>query len=186
MLLLREALIGGRVGAADAPPPKGPFSAWEIGPCPGLRHEKQLTPNHTEAAGRGGHQSPEAPSWFSNLAMGTHGGIGPTTDGRNPAPPKKPWNVDSPVNTNKQWCQPWLLKWCETDFATIHSIALGTVAKRYRGQELHLVPSNHRRRALSLFSGSMTQVARMLCRKRAISSQRRLGPKEKKKTNKQH
>ena len=25
-----------------------------------------------------------------------------TVDGRNPAPPKKPWNDDSPVNTNKQ------------------------------------------------------------------------------------
>ena len=24
-----------------------------------------------------------------------------TVDGRNPAPPKKPWNCDSPVNTNK-------------------------------------------------------------------------------------
>ena len=24
-------------------------------------------------------------------------------DGRNPAPPKKPWNDDSPLNTNKQW-----------------------------------------------------------------------------------
>ena len=27
----------------------------------------------------------------------------PTVDGRNPAPPKKPWNDDSPVNTNNQW-----------------------------------------------------------------------------------
>ena len=26
-----------------------------------------------------------------------------TVDRRNPAPPKKPWNDDSPVNTNKQW-----------------------------------------------------------------------------------
>ena len=25
-----------------------------------------------------------------------------TVDGRNPAPPKKPWNDDSPANTNKQ------------------------------------------------------------------------------------
>ena len=23
------------------------------------------------------------------------------------APPKKPWNDESPVNTNKQWIQPW-------------------------------------------------------------------------------
>ena len=26
-----------------------------------------------------------------------------SVDGRNPAPPKKPWNVDSPVNTNQPW-----------------------------------------------------------------------------------
>ena len=26
-----------------------------------------------------------------------------TVDGRNPAPPKKPWNDESPVNTNQQW-----------------------------------------------------------------------------------
>ena len=26
-----------------------------------------------------------------------------TVDGRNPAPPKKPWNDESNVNTNKQW-----------------------------------------------------------------------------------
>ena len=24
-------------------------------------------------------------------------------DGQNPAPPKNPWNEDSPVNTNEQW-----------------------------------------------------------------------------------
>ena len=28
-------------------------------------------------------------------------------DGRNPAPPQRPWNDDSPVNTNKPWLQPW-------------------------------------------------------------------------------
>ena len=27
----------------------------------------------------------------------------PTVGGRNPAPPKKPWNDDSPVNANKPW-----------------------------------------------------------------------------------
>ena len=27
----------------------------------------------------------------------------PTVDGRNPAPPKKPWGDAAPVNTNKQW-----------------------------------------------------------------------------------
>ena len=30
-------------------------------------------------------------------------------DGRNPAPPKKPWNDDSPANTNEQWF-PMVLK----------------------------------------------------------------------------
>ena len=33
-----------------------------------------------------------------------------TVDGRNPAPPKKPWNDDSPVNTNNQWF-PMVAKW---------------------------------------------------------------------------
>ena len=32
-----------------------------------------------------------------------------TVGGHNPAPPKKPWNDESPVNTNKQWFQPWFL-----------------------------------------------------------------------------
>ena len=31
------------------------------------------------------------------------------------APPKKPWNDDSPVNTNKQWFS-MVAKWCEMDF----------------------------------------------------------------------
>ena len=31
-------------------------------------------------------------------------------DGRNPAPPKRPWRDDSPVNTNKQWF-PMVSKW---------------------------------------------------------------------------
>ena len=35
----------------------------------------------------------------------------PTVDGQNPAPPKKPWNNDSPVNTNKQRF-PMVSKWC--------------------------------------------------------------------------
>ena len=30
-----------------------------------------------------------------------------TVDGRNPAPPNKPWHDDSPVNTNQQRFQPW-------------------------------------------------------------------------------
>ena len=30
-------------------------------------------------------------------------------DGQNPAPPEKPWNDDSPGNTNKYWFQPWFL-----------------------------------------------------------------------------
>ena len=41
-------------------------------------------------------------------------------DGRNPTP-KKPRNDDSPVNANKQWL-PMVSKWCEMDFATIHSL----------------------------------------------------------------
>ena len=34
------------------------------------------------------------------------------------APPKKPWNDDSPVNTNKQWCT-MVSKWC--GISSIHS-----------------------------------------------------------------
>ena len=30
-----------------------------------------------------------------------------TVDGRNPAPPKKPWNDDCPANANNSWFQPW-------------------------------------------------------------------------------
>ena len=41
-----------------------------------------------------------------------------TVDGRNPAPPKNPWNDDSSVNTNKQWL-PLLSKWCR--ISSIHS-----------------------------------------------------------------
>ena len=43
---------------------------------------------------------------------------GNTVDGRNFAPPKKPWNDDSPVNTNKQWL-PMVSKWCR--ISSIHS-----------------------------------------------------------------
>ena len=43
---------------------------------------------------------------------------GHTVDGRNPAPPEKPWNDDSPVNTNKQWL-PMVSKWCR--ILSIHS-----------------------------------------------------------------
>ena len=39
-------------------------------------------------------------------------------EGRNPAPPKKPWNDDSPVNTNNQWF-PMVSKWCR--ISSIHS-----------------------------------------------------------------
>ena len=31
---------------------------------------------------------------------------GHTVDGQNPAPPKKPWHADSPVNTSRPWFQP--------------------------------------------------------------------------------
>ena len=34
-------------------------------------------------------------------------------DGRNPAPPKKPWNGDSPANTNKRW-PPMVSTWCRS------------------------------------------------------------------------
>ena len=37
-----------------------------------------------------------------------------TVDGRNPAPPKNPWDDDFPVNTNKQWFPE--VSTCELDF----------------------------------------------------------------------
>ena len=45
---------------------------------------------------------------------------GPTVDGRNPAPPKKSWNDDSLVHTNKKLF-PLVSKWCR--ISSIHSIA---------------------------------------------------------------
>ena len=38
------------------------------------------------------------------------------------APPKKPWNDDSPVNTNKQWF-PMVSKWCR--ILSMHSMNTG-------------------------------------------------------------
>ena len=43
------------------------------------------------------------------------------------APPKKPWNGDSPVNTKKQWFRPWFLRWRALDVATMQ----GTVCSMY-------------------------------------------------------
>ena len=54
---------------------------------------------------------------FGQTAYGT--GSEHTVDGRNPAPPKKPWNDDSLVNANKQWF-PMASKWCR--ILSTHSI----------------------------------------------------------------
>ena len=43
---------------------------------------------------------------LSTLCLGERafgGNPNATVDGRNPAPPQKPWNGDLPVKTNKQW-----------------------------------------------------------------------------------
>ena len=56
-----------------------------------------------------------------------------TVDGRNPAPPQRPWKVDSPVNTNEQWFQPWLpsgAKW----ILSIHGINSASRSLRVRSQ----------------------------------------------------
>ena len=61
------------------------------------------------------------PSW-SSLAKGSRCHAGPaigTVDGRNPAPPKKPWNDDSLENTNKQGF-PIVSKWCR--ILSIHCV----------------------------------------------------------------
>ena len=47
-------------------------------------------------------------------------------DGQNPAPPKKPWNGDSPVNSNKQWF-PIVSTWCR--ISSIHSSKTNGVSK---------------------------------------------------------
>ena len=56
---------------------------------------------------------------------------GNTVDGRNPAPPKKPRNDDSLVNTNKQWLS-MVSKWCER-IPCIHSssVQVQTAVARY-------------------------------------------------------
>ena len=51
-------------------------------------------------------------------------------DGQNPAPPKRPWRNDSPVDTNKQWL-PVVSKWCR--IMSIHSI-LTTAASKTSGR----------------------------------------------------
>ena len=56
---------------------------------------------------------------FFIFASGSRGNHPPTVDGRNPAPPKKPWNDDSPVKTNEQWF-PMVSTWCR--ILSIHSI----------------------------------------------------------------
>ena len=54
-------------------------------------------------------------------------------DGRNPAPPQKPCNDDSPANTKKEWF-PLLSKWCR--ISSIHSsmgigFVLGTISRAH-------------------------------------------------------
>ena len=44
---------------------------------------------------------------------------GDTVDGRNPAPPTKPWNYVFPVNSNAQWFL-MVSKWCR--ISSIHSM----------------------------------------------------------------
>ena len=63
----------------------------------------------------------------------------PTVDGLNPAPPKKHWNDDSLVNTNKKRFPMFQRKWCEMDLATIHSmsqhrIQTGCLVKKHHEQ----------------------------------------------------
>ena len=57
------------------------------------------------------------PCWFQRGPITTRH----TVNGRNPAPPKKPWNEYSPVNTNKQWLA-MDSQWRGMDSATIHRI----------------------------------------------------------------
>ena len=45
-------------------------------------------------------------------------GMSPTVDGRNSAPPKKPWNHDSPLHTNKNGF-PCFFRWCRILSSTV-------------------------------------------------------------------
>ena len=49
-----------------------------------------------------------------------------TVDGRNLAPPNKPWNDDSPVNTNNK-SFPMVSKWCR--ILSIHSMGVVSFAR---------------------------------------------------------
>ena len=53
-----------------------------------------------------------------------------TVDGRNPAPPKKPCNDDSPVNTNKRYGFNHGFKVVRTDL--VHPQYLGTLREQFR------------------------------------------------------
>ena len=57
----------------------------------------------------------------SALERSTKHGFSNTVDGQNPAPPKKPWNDDSSVNTHKQWFL-MVSKWCR--ISSIHSMGM--------------------------------------------------------------
>ena len=49
----------------------------------------------------------------------------PAVDGQNPfRTTQEALNGLIPVNTHKQWFQPWFLGWCEMDFANVHSMKL--------------------------------------------------------------
>ena len=50
-----------------------------------------------------GRRKPKARESAKHPVWGIELDASHTVDGRNPAPPKKPWDDDSSVNTNKHW-----------------------------------------------------------------------------------
>ena len=74
----------------------------------------------------GGFQTEQPSGWYCFKQIAATFPSQHTVDGRNPAPPKKPRNDDSPVNTNKQWL-PMVSKWCR--ISSIHSTGTPSLQK---------------------------------------------------------
>ena len=79
-----------------------------------------------------------------------------TVDGRNPAPPQRPWKDDSPVNTNKQWL-PWFPS------GAVDGFRPSTVSPEVSLVEVTEAPAGHRELRCKR-SASASRHARSLCR----------------------
>ena len=65
-----------------------------------------------------------------------------TVDGRNPAPPKTPWNDHCPVNTKQQYGFPWFqsgAKWTSSIHSTNNKPTAGSTQLRWEAFKLKIV-----------------------------------------------